>query len=166
MEIVRKLLWRFGRKLYCWARGDVPNNPEVNGEYWLLQLLLKHSATPLSLFDVGANKGDWSKRALDLAREKHKELAVFAFEPSEATRHILCERLVEQENCRNLTVLPFALSDSEGDAFFYSRAAGAGTNSLDASSGSVVESVRLTTVDAVMRVHGIKRGSNAYRRMT
>lgn len=36
--VVRKLMWRLGRKMYAYARGDGQNDPRTNGEYWLLSV--------------------------------------------------------------------------------------------------------------------------------
>ena len=60
--IIRKVLWRLGRKLFTNARGDGQNNPRTNGEYWLLEQVLTESSRPRVLLDVGANIGEWTAR--------------------------------------------------------------------------------------------------------
>jgi len=50
--------------MYTYARGDGPNDPRTNGEYWLLEHVVKASPGPQVLLDVGANKGDWTAQAL------------------------------------------------------------------------------------------------------
>lgn len=143
-DAIRRLGWRLGRKLYCWARGDIPNNPARNGEYWLLKQLIHNSVGPITLLDVGANIGDWTLQALTLGQADEKRIQVYAFEPCTGTREILRRRLSaasEVECC------PVALSSAEGEADFFSSAAGLGTNSLSCISGPERERVRVTTVD-------------------
>jgi hypothetical protein len=125
----RKLAWRLGRKLYCWARGDLANDRERNGEYWLLERVLSAAPEAGVFMDVGANKGDWTLRALSLADATRKRITVYAFEPSSATRSMLSARL---PSTPNVEVLPFALSSVVGRAEFFSNGAGSGTNSLSA----------------------------------
>jgi FkbM family methyltransferase len=150
--IVRKLLWRLGRKMYTYARGDGPNDPRANGEYWLLEHVLKTSPGPQVLLDVGANRGDWTARSLGLAQAS-KEVHVHAFEPSHLTRSMLTARFVESVA---VTVYPYALSETVGEATFYSKEDGAGTNSLSPSSGSNLEVVKVITIDQFLQQSGIE----------
>ncbi len=149
--VVRKLMWRLGRKMYTYARGDGKNDPRTNGEYWLLEHVLKTSTGPQVLLDVGANKGDWTAQALGLIQAS-KEVQVHAFEPSLATRSVLTARFVESVV---VTVQPYALSETVGEAAFYSNENGAGTNSLSPSSGSNLEVVKLITIDRFLQQSGI-----------
>lgn len=149
--VVRKLMWRLGRKMYTFARGDGQNDPRTNGEYWLLGQVLKASTGPRVLLDIGANKGDWTAQALALAQSA-TELHVHAFEPSRATRSMLTVRF---EGRIAVTVQPYALSEAVGEAKFYSNEDGAGTNSLSSMSGSKEEIVKLITVDHFIRQSGI-----------
>lgn len=150
----RALLWRLGRKLYCWARGDLANNPEQNGEYWLLNEVAKVLPSQALLLDVGANKGEWSLRALSLAERAGKQVAIVAFEPCAATRSLLADRL---SGFSNVEVFALALSSIDGEAEFFSSGAGAGTNSLYAVSGSTSERVQLITLDSFVDRLGIDR---------
>lgn len=155
-DFVRYWSWRLGRKIYCWARGDLQNDPSRNGEYWLLEKAINDSDMQLVLFDVGANKGDWSVRALSLAKKFDKQPTLFAFEPCGETRAILKGRLPAG---LNVIVSPCALAEAEGEASFYSSGAGSGTNSLNAISGDAVEQVRMTTFDAYIKEHQLERVS-------
>lgn len=150
----RRWTWRLGRKLYCWARGDLSNNPETNGEYWLLNELVKVLPSQALLLDVGANKGEWSLRALSLIHHATRQASIYAFEPCAATRSILTDRL---SGFGNVEVFAFALSSAEGEADFFSSGAGAGTNSLHAISGSMSERVQLITLDSFVEQRGIDR---------
>ncbi len=150
--VVRKLMWRLGRKMYTYARGDGQNDPRINGEYWLLEHVLKASPGPCVLLDVGANKGDWTAQALEIAQAR-REIHVHSFEPSMATRSMLTARFV---GSAAVTVQPYALSETVGETTFYSKEAGAGTNSLSPSSGSNVEIVKLLTIDQFLHQTGIE----------
>lgn len=94
MSLLRSLAWRLGRRLYCWARNDLPAPPASNGEYWLLQECI--SALPTNraiiVFDVGANKGEWSQQALSAARVHDAGLTVHAFEPASDTYAYLLKK--------------------------------------------------------------------------
>jgi len=148
--VARKLMWRLGRKIYTYARGEGQNDPCTNGEYWLLKHVLEASPGPQVLLDVGSNKGDWTAQALGLAQTS-KEIHVHAFEPSLATRSTLSARFVGNGA---VTVQPYALSNVVGEATFYCGEFGAGTNSLSPASGSKAEIVKVTTLDDFLQQLG------------
>jgi len=155
-DSVRHLTWRLGRKLYCAARGDLANDPVRNGEYWLLDRVFEGLTDGAVMFDVGANVGDWTSRALELSRTSRHFARVFSFEPSSGTRALLQHRLAD---AANVEVVPLALCDSEGEGNFFGRGIGSGTNSLNAVSGEFVERVPLGTVDRFMRARDVARVS-------
>jgi FkbM family methyltransferase len=138
--------------MYTYARGDVRNDPRTNGEHWLLEHVRKAALSPQVLLDVGANKGNWTAHALGLTNAS-KEVHIHAFEPSQVTRSMLASRFVESAA---VTVQPYALSDTVGEAKFYSKEDGAGTNSLSPLSGSNVEATKLITIDVFLRQSGIE----------
>lgn len=147
MDHIRRISWRLGRKLYCWGRGEQRNSPECNGEYWLLSKLIEHVPDQGVLLDVGANLGHWSETALKLADQIGKKIDLHAFEPSSATRQQLVARLSSREG---IQVSALALSSAVGEANFFSNGEGSGTNSLDPYSGSEVERVATSTIDAYL----------------
>lgn len=149
---IRKLMWRLGRKMYTYARGDGQNDPRGNGEYWLLEHVLKASPSPKVLLDIGANKGDWTAQALRLAQAT-KQVHVHSFEPSLATRSMLTARFMGSVA---VTVQPHALSDTVTETRFYSKEDGAGTNSLSPSSGGNVEVVAQITIDRFLQKSDIQ----------
>lgn len=153
-DFIRNLAWRLGRKGYCWARGDLPNDPNHNGEYWVLGHLIRGSVGVPVLFDVGANKGDWSLRALSFAKESQKRVDLFAFEPSSQTRQILESRLITGSNVH---VFGCARANKEGEADFYSDGVGSGTNSLNAIYDQTIETVRMRTFDAFLNDQSVDR---------
>jgi FkbM family methyltransferase len=151
----RSLLWRLGRRMYSFARGEVPNDPRFNGEYWLLQQVLAGGVANQVLLDVGANKGDWTARALEFAIAPG-EIKVHAFEPSTPTRGLLSARFVGRGE---VSVHPQALAEKPGESAFYSVADGAGTNSLDPLSGTRTETVPITTLDSFFGTQGLASAS-------
>ena len=146
-SVVRRLMWRTGRKLYMYARGEGPNDPRTNGEYWLLERVLRASRqNPMVLLDVGANVGDWSAEALRLARGV-TAIRILAVEPSHATCATLTARFGDYDN---VEVHECALSTASGHATLYSSSDYARTNSFSSLSGPNTESVRVTTLDELL----------------
>jgi len=140
------LLWRAGRRLYTYARGEGPNDPHRNGEYWLLRHVLTRSVRTLHvLLDIGANRGDWTAEALRLSE---RSLSVHAFEPSCFSRAILTQRFADQSN---VTIHSTALSNESGKATFYSNGDAAGINSLSSVSGTCTETVVVGTLDEFLQ---------------
>ncbi len=152
-KLLRTILWRLGRKLYTYARGDGVNDPRTNGEYWLLRHVLSITRGPKLLFDVGANKGEWTAQALRLAGAPKglPEVRIHAFEPSRATRSMLLARFPDNTG---VTVEPYALSEGVGESTFYTTDDGGGTNSLSPISGVREERVQLTTIDHFIQQSG------------
>lgn len=154
-RMLRRLAWRCGRKLYAMARGEERNDPSANGEYWLQQQVISAAGKDVVLMDVGANKGNWTLHALGQSMRRDG-LSIHAFEPCTTTRNILLENTA---TFPNVSVHSAALSDAAGTANFYSKGPGAGTNSLDPSSGEASEQVLLSTCDMFLRDNGIRHVS-------
>lgn len=145
--MLRKIAYKIGRKLYFWARKESPNHPEANGEFVLLSQVLGGDSGAVTLLDVGANRGEWSRKAATLARTNRVGITVHAFEPLSGTRALLEKAAAEFPEVR---VESIALSNVPGTAAFYSQSAGAGTSSLHPVSGARAEDVTLTTLDVWM----------------
>lgn len=143
--MLRRVTYKAGRKLYAWARGESANSPESNGEYLLLSQVLEKEMGPVTLLDVGAYRGEWSRKAVSLARSMRITLKVHAFEPLSGTRVLLEKAIAGMPEVRVESV---ALSNAVGTAAFYSQSAGSGTSSLHPVSGTRAEDVTLTTIDA------------------
>ncbi len=80
----RHFIWRLGRKLYCFARNELPLDPQVNGEYLLLSTFLETcSKDSVTVIDVGANKGEWSLTALAYSKKFNLKGSLHLFEPAE-----------------------------------------------------------------------------------
>lgn len=128
IPVIRSLVWKISRRLYMWARRDLPNNPETNGEYWLIEKLLStSSSSAVILMDIGANKGDWSAQALKILDCLGKCGEIYAFEPTQSTYEFLIKRF---QNNANVILKKIALSNYSGEAEFFVVGALAGTNSL------------------------------------
>ena len=82
-----------------WNNGD----PDRNGEYWLLDRVLRDAKVVL---DVGANVGEWSARCL----QYNPSVELFAFEPSPATADSYARRFA---NYRNVHLLRYGLGNSD-----------------------------------------------------
>jgi FkbM family methyltransferase len=152
---LRSLVWRAGRKLYQYARREGPNHPARNGEYWLLDAIVRRAAgSSLTLLDVGANVGDWTAHALDCLSRRAREGAVHALEPAPGAHVHLMRRFADDPR---VVVRGAALSDRRGTAPLYVVGELAGTNSLvDQGIGSPV-SVAVTRVDDYLTEHAIGR---------
>lgn len=72
-----EFLFKVALKGMNYDRGHIP---ELSGEKYVLQLLAKKiTSTPLYLFDLGANKGQYSQLAYTVLGDR---CCIFAFEPS------------------------------------------------------------------------------------
>lgn len=151
---LRSLLWRSGRKLYLYARREGPNHPARNGEYWLLDAIIRRAAgSSLTFLDVGANVGDWTAHALGCLARRARSGVVHAFEPAPAA-HAQLERRFAGEP--RVVARSTALSDQRGTAPLYLVGAVAGTNSLvDQGIGSPI-CVPVTRVDDYLAEHAIE----------
>lgn len=88
----RRSLARFGRFLYNTARLDLANEIHKNGEKLVQRTIVAGapSTRPLTIFDVGANQGDWTNPLLDYCAEfQCNNLALYCFEPVASTMAIL-----------------------------------------------------------------------------
>ena len=142
--MLSKIAYKAGRKLYFWARRESQNSPEANGEFGLLSRVLAQAGGEVVLLDVGANRGEWSCKAISLARANRMDLRVHAFEPLSGTRALLGKAVVELPEIRIESV---AMSNAPGTAAFYFESAGASTSSLHPVSGERSEDVTLATLD-------------------
>ncbi len=145
LRYIRSLSWRSGRKLYCSARLEYANDPETNGEYWLLGRVLSacENSNPI-LIDVGANKGEWTNQAVTILHQHGIDGYIWAFEPTRSTFDYLQKRV---SNLRNVNVQRAALAKRTGEAKFFVIAPLAGTNSLYKIAGSTPEVVKTLSLD-------------------
>jgi len=89
-KLINAILSRL-RVLVLRKFGFLNDDPESNGEYSLLDRLVRSSERrKLVLFDIGANCGDWTHKAIITAKERSLEL--HAFEPGREAYKLLCSR--------------------------------------------------------------------------
>jgi FkbM family methyltransferase len=160
----RRLGWRLGRRIYRQARGEVANDVAVNGEAYIQACVLKatqSSGAPLTVFDVGANQGDWTRSFLaQLPRARVNTTRLYLFEPTPATLARLRENLASFANSEAAQIYPIAISDSEGLAEMVVLSETGGTNSLEfdgrlAASASAVITVEKASLAAFCAAQGI-----------
>lgn len=149
----KKTAWRLGRGLYMRARDDFGNEMQTNGEWSLINVVVDHvrqsgAGRPLRIWDVGANLGDWSAHAIDLAKKSGQKLDLNVFEPVPSTHEHLVRRFA---GVGEATIQSVALSDERGTARMRFVGDFAGTNSLATQhdeDGEFVE-VEISTGDAM-----------------
>jgi len=134
--------------------------PRYSGETYLLKnlsrILQKKENSVITVFDVGANIGDY---ALETYSILETAVRIFCFEPSKAT----CEML--RENTRSIgpiVVYPHGFSDKEEEIELFSDKQGSGLASLydrrlDHLGTHLLnrEMVRLSTIDRFCRENNI-----------
>ncbi|MFC4293987.1 FkbM family methyltransferase [Novosphingobium tardum] len=126
----RDRAWRIGRALYMRARGEKDTNDIAsNGEAALIARVLKQveDRSPV-LFDVGANRGEWSEAALACLAQLQRHAALHLFE---AAPHAAAHLREQFAAVPGLVVHGIALSDRSGTAPFALVGPTAGTNSLE-----------------------------------
>ena len=149
----RSLLWRLGRKLYCYARNDLPQRPENNGEYQLLQIFLKLPQERVTLVDIGANKGEWTSEALSRAKALGKEIDVHTFEPSDDS-YLYLQKLFQSTQVK---LNDMAVSDTTGTSRLFLQGPLCGTNSLYPHEGGIRTEIRTISLDDYVDEQGLDR---------
>ncbi len=134
--------------------GELNADMDTNGEMWLAKQVC---ATAKRVFDVGANRGQWSSRVLDI----NPSLELHAFEPSASTFEEL--RRAAPDAIAN----QIGLSNVPGEATLHSFGDGHSLNSLYMRKGLQTddeqlqqrhsETVRLGTIDDYCKTKGIDR---------
>lgn len=128
------------------------SDAESNGERRVLE---RFAAGAPVIVDVGANRGDFSARALAAAGPK---ASIFAFEPSRAAYAVLAERFAGEPRVR---LLPFGLGDEDrDDAQLHADRPGSPHGSLYARAGldqESTEAVQLRRLDRICAQLGIGR---------
>lgn len=133
----RRHLVRAARFALDYARRDLPNRMASNGE-WLVQDTIRRLPRTgrLTVLDVGANVGMWSRRLLEVCEhDGERDLVVYAFEPSPRTYKHLVDDLGERFGSR-LVPVNMAASDIAGPATLYGVHDLAGSNSLHGLAGT------------------------------
>lgn len=143
----RRRLYRASRFLMRATRGDVANCQSINGERTVQTVALRTSVSSSTIFDVGANVGNWTASLLEIAESVGIGARVHAFEPCAGTFARLSERFGKSPQ---ISLINRACSRHAGIATMHVYGSGAGTNSLVDPIDDLkaaVEEVQLTTID-------------------
>ena len=155
--IGRRNLYRASRFLMYAARGDVSNDPMMNGERTTQTIALSTSVSPATVFDIGANVGDWTASLLEASRKLRVSASVHAFEPCAETFEMLSQRFADSAD---VTLVNKACSQHAGTGTMHVYGGGAGTNSLGEpldDRDAKTEEVQITTVDLYCKVKSIEK---------
>lgn len=137
-------MWRLGRKLYCFARNDLPASPRKNGEYRLLDLFIETSAKQsLTVFDIGCNKGEWTNAALESSKRHKIKTSAHVFEPSNDSY----SRLLDLFDMQLVKVNKIAVSNSNSISKLFVCGNLCGTNSLYGDQGGTTEEIETIRLD-------------------
>jgi len=150
---------RLGRFILHHARGEDNDDAETNGEYALLRRLASSPKSPKIIFDVGANRGDWTKQACAFFG-KHAEF--FAFEPVNQTYAHLSQQMTDLGKEYKVTAMHLALGENDGAAEIQISGQLAGSNSFYKRQGTNIkgeriELVRVVRGDSFCRERNIRR---------
>ncbi len=146
--IGRKTLVRSARFLLDYSRRDLPNQLGTNGEWMVQDIILAHRGhAPLTVLDIGAHVGAWSRRLVDAARAAKSGITVHAFEPSPRTFREL-QSLTARGYRDYIVTVNAAASNEVGSASLFEVHELAGSNSLHGYAGRT-EGLEEVPVDLV-----------------
>lgn len=156
----RKNLVRGSRFLLDYARRDLPNQMDRNGEWLVQDTVLAHGdSRTLNVFDVGANIGAWTQRLLRASRDAGVMTQVYAFEPAALTFEQLKRNLASASEAA-VKLVHCAVSDRDGQGTLYKIHELAGSNSLHGIAGSTLglspEPIDLCTLDGYCAIVGVE----------
>ncbi len=146
--------WVFDKalKISYELKTDIGDSLFFRGIFEKEELLLLESLTKLKenpiVFDIGANIG---LHSIFIA-ESNPASKLYSFEPSSSTRKILEYNIQHRNLANQVTILPFAVSDSVGKANFYQTDDNAYSSLKDTQRKEVISKVEvdLITIDAFM----------------
>jgi len=135
-------------------------NFSESGELFVIKYIKKKllNESPVIIFDVGANNGNYSKT---LSENFNGETKIFSFEPSKKTYEIFLETIKQSKN-----IIPnnFGFSDKKYNETLFSNSEGSGLASvyqrkLDhfGITMDMSEEIRLTTIDSFCQENNIER---------
>ncbi len=157
----RKRLYPFYWRLYSLAirgmniglGGDVKSSGEIN-----VMAYVKNKTQNPVIFDVGANKGQYTKSLLEFF---HDDAEIHSFEPGHETFRILTQEVGSR---KNVTLNNFGLSNEKSEGTLFYDAAGSGLASLYKRQLDYFniefeqsENVALETLDDYVASKGIKQ---------
>ncbi len=156
--MINRALYRLSRRLYTNTRLELGKNDiDINGEAWLQQQVLAHfKENELTIFDIGANIGDWT---MSFLRQCPSTISVniHAFEPVSQTYTKLSKNLANvSPTGQRVTLCQEAMSNSIGTTEIHTGVSLAGTNSLHSAAENIEgEIIQLTTIDQYCSLNNI-----------
>lgn len=151
--IGRRFLNRLGAFLYWRTRGENLDDPDRNGEYRTLDVVMQQLAkTDTVVFDIGANVGDWSESFLG----RNPACKIYAFEPVATTFAHITARFKGESR---IEVCRAAVSDQPGSCVMRVEGELSGSNSLYRMPGeknASLETVAAITGDEFAAARGIR----------
>jgi len=125
-------------------------DPTANGENLIIDFV---SASCFNIIDVGANKGDWTGYFI----QNNPEVNALLFEPSLNAYDYLVDNYGLNPN---VTIINKAVSDTEGETYFFEEPDMGERSSLISSfsnSNAKKTLVEITTIDAAVALHHISK---------
>jgi len=128
------------------------NDGRKNGEHWFLDSYLSHGREVV--VDVGANKGDWSKAALDAGPEGPEDMRLYSYEPDPRIVDVLKDQFQSSEN---VCVRSVAVGESVGKmTLFLNQESTELTSATPMSEEECVRhETRVTTLDEEVKENGL-----------
>jgi len=157
----KKFQWIWERLLMValYGMNMGPINIQTNGEEALIEKLTPRLPSDAVLFDVGANKGDYT---LALLRHCGPNVRIFAFEPGSRTFKILSDSVPSAPNVR-LERIGFGDCAAEVDLFADNQGSALASVYPRRIFGSAASCDRLTERIAIMRVEDYCRANGIAR---
>lgn len=152
---LRSTLWRCGRRIYLFARRDLPRSPRVNGEYWLISKVVTEIVQPQPFFfDIGCCRGDWTVNVLTNLKMNGLQGKIHAFEPSIESFEYISRRFKSEAAVFSHQL---AMSNNTGESDFFSLGTCVGINSMLPLPNAKLQRVKTKTVDDFLAEHNIPR---------
>jgi len=148
-------LYSFCNQYACRYKGEGDGNIKANGE---LRLMRKGLPKCHTVFDIGANVGQWAKLSLQI----NPRLNLHCFEPSGAT----FQRLISNQFPSNVICNNLGLSSAPGETSLHVFSEGSALNSLYQRQGlegygilpqQKKETIRLETMDTYCEAHDLQK---------
>ena len=163
---LRRFVWRLGRRLYTSARREqISLEIEGDGEGYLQSCVVRaiDPGRPLTIMDIGANQGDWTRHLLANLppdRKTSSRLKVILFEPVPSTRARLASTIAAHDLGGVCAIHPIAMSDVKGTFEMAIMSDTGGTNSLHFDNSAAAPpggwiSIQTDTLSGFFTEHGI-----------
>lgn len=148
----RHLQIRIAKYILNRAQGEGIDDPNVNGEYFLLAKIKRiHFTDESVVFDVGANTGEFTRMAIS---DTDNNLIVYCFEPVHTTFSAFNEVMSKLDRSANIIMVNAALSDTNGVANIYTSGYLSGTNSMHKRHLGALGEIRQNNVEKIKTIRG------------